>query len=174
MSYGHRSSGGALLAPHALDPVANLRAADRVDRSFHGPLVVVDKEPRWREDLGELFLHLFEFQGAGDGIGRAAPQFALVVDRGAVRAEIDARRQGAQDLDGRAIEPVPLVGQVGDPTVPLNLAYHATIPLDQESPQLCHVAWGASSWLPPAWDSDLHRGSSADRESDVRSRAAWA
>ena len=74
---------------HGLDPVAEHGAGVGVDGAFDDALVVIDEESRRDEDVRERLLHLIELDGAADGVGRAASELALIVDRRTERAEVD-------------------------------------------------------------------------------------
>src|SRR5205823_7159844 len=87
----HRLGTGPLFG-HGLDPVAEHGAGVGVDGAFDDALVVIDEETRWDEDLRELLFHLVELDGATDGIARATSQLALIVNRRALRAQIDPGR----------------------------------------------------------------------------------
>jgi hypothetical protein len=68
----------------AFDAVADLRAAVRSDRVFDGAFVVINEQARRRE-IGQLLLQPVELDGAGDGIGGATAELALVINRRALR-----------------------------------------------------------------------------------------
>src|SRR5437762_7230696 len=84
--------GTGTLFGHGLDPVAEHGAGVGIDGAFDDALVVVDKETRRDEDLRQLLFHLVELDGATDGIARATSQLALIVNRRALRTQIDPGR----------------------------------------------------------------------------------
>src|SRR6266550_6435812 len=87
----HRLGTGPLFGD-GLDPVAEHGAGVGVDGAFDDALVVIDEETRWDEDLRELLFYLVELDGAANGIARATSQLALIVNRRAMRAQIDPGR----------------------------------------------------------------------------------
>ena len=102
---------------HGLDPVTEHGAGIDVDRAFDDALVVVDEETRGNEDLRELLFHLVELDGAGDGVGGAASQLALVVNGRAFCSQVDLGRQGAKEGGWRGVKEIALIGDIGDPAV---------------------------------------------------------
>ena len=102
---------------HGFDPVTEHRAGIGVDGAFDDAFVVVNEETRGNEDLGKLLFHLIELDGAGDGVGSAAPQLTLVVKWRALCSEIDLGRQGAKEGGWRGVKIIALIGDIGDPAV---------------------------------------------------------
>mmetsp|Transcript_29724 Transcript_29724/g.64302 ORF Transcript_29724/g.64302 Transcript_29724/m.64302 type:complete len:303 (+) Transcript_29724:168-1076(+) len=79
-----------------LDAITNVGAGVLVGSPLHRPLVVVDEQTAGNEILFAL-LHLGEVEGAADGIGSAAAEATLVVDRKVLRrAQIHLGRQVLQ------------------------------------------------------------------------------
>jgi hypothetical protein len=112
----HRLGTGALFG-YGLDPVTEHGAGIGVNRAFDDAFVVVNEETRGDKDLGKLLFHLVELDSAGDGVGGARSELALVVNGRAFCAEIDLGRKGAQECWGRGVKVIALIGDIGDPAV---------------------------------------------------------
>src|SRR5580698_5812444 len=80
---------------HGFHAIADLCARVRIDGVLHIPLVVVDEQPGRREYFEFLFL-LLELDGSGYGIGGAAAELALIVDRWTTWPKIFLRRKFSQ------------------------------------------------------------------------------
>src|SRR2546427_13172488 len=75
-----------------------------------------------------------ELDGARNRVARAAAQLALVLDRRAEGSQVRARRQSRRNrLDG-AVQDVPLIRQIRNPTVAGRLG----LPLRRTSLRLWH------------------------------------
>ena len=80
-------------------------------------LVVIDEEPRGDELLAVL-LALIELDRRRDAVRRAAPEVALVVDRRALRPQVDGGGKSFREPEQRCgVEVVARVGQFVNPTV---------------------------------------------------------
>src|SRR5207244_734145 len=99
-----------------LDAVADHRARVGLGCVLDRPLVVVNEEAA-HVDEAHLVLPLQELDGARNRVARAAAQLALVLDRRAEGSQVRARRQSRRNrLDG-AVQDVPLIRQIRNPTV---------------------------------------------------------
>jgi hypothetical protein len=80
-------------------------------------LVEVDEEARRGKHLRRLLLHQIELDRRGDGVPGAGAELSLIVDllRG-LGAQIHVRGQLLQVGDGRRVELIPVIRDVGDPT----------------------------------------------------------
>src|SRR5262245_27753823 len=67
--------------------------------------------------------------GIGDGIRCTASQCALVQHRGTLGPEIDFGRQLCKHRLGCGVHMVPSIGEIRDPTILFNLAFHSLSPL---------------------------------------------
>src|SRR6267378_1992028 len=67
--------------------------------------------------------------GIGDSIRRTAPQRALVYYRGTLWPEVGFRRQCRKHALWCSIHMVPSIGEIRDPTILFNLAFHSLSPL---------------------------------------------
>src|ERR1700737_669140 len=89
-----------LLGTHALfndrfDALANSRAVIGLDGTFHPALIVINEKARRPESLRRLLFDLIELDGCTNSVRGATVEFALAVNRRAIFAEIDPRRQRA-------------------------------------------------------------------------------
>ncbi len=108
--------GADALLGHGFDPVADLGAGVRGDGVFGGSFVVVDEEAGGNE-VGEALFEAVEFDGGANGIGGAGAEVALVVNGGALGAEVDLGGQGSQVFDACGEEMIAVVGEVWEPAV---------------------------------------------------------
>ena len=83
-----------------LDTIANLRSGILINGAFDHSLVVIDEQARRREFPRALFA-LIELDCGADAVRGAASELSLVVDRRALRAQIDRRRQALRKADQR-------------------------------------------------------------------------
>src|SRR5256884_6223321 len=100
---------------HRLDAIADLRPRVAVDRPFQRALVVVDEESRRHDGMGRAFLALANLKRAGDGIGRARAQLALVVAGWKSGPQVRLRRQRLGQEWRRLVAESPLGGNVSGP-----------------------------------------------------------
>jgi hypothetical protein len=117
----HRLGTGPLFS-HSLNPVAEHGAGIGIHRAFDDALVVVDEETRRQKNLREFLFHLIELDGAGDGVGSATAELALVVNGRALFAQIDLRWKGAKEGGRRGVKEIALIGNIGDPAVALDFS----------------------------------------------------
>ena len=113
---GPLSLGADALLVDSGDAVADLRAAVGRRAALDLALVVVDEEARGHE-VPQVLLQQLELEGPRYGVGRAGADLPLVVDGGAVRAEIGAGRQVVGYGLGRHEHKVARVWEVGLPAV---------------------------------------------------------
>mmetsp|Transcript_7149 Transcript_7149/g.20219 ORF Transcript_7149/g.20219 Transcript_7149/m.20219 type:complete len:328 (+) Transcript_7149:225-1208(+) len=99
----------------AHDAVADGGPRILINAALHGALVVVDEEAAGNEVL-QPFLDLVEVEGGPDGVGGAAAEVALVVEREVLLgAEVDLRRQALHLLLRPSQNLVPEIGKVSLP-----------------------------------------------------------
>jgi hypothetical protein len=72
--------------------------------------------------LRELLFHLVELDGAGDGVGGATAELALIVNGRAFFSQVDLGRQGAKEGGWRGVKKIALIGDIGDPPVALDFS----------------------------------------------------
>jgi hypothetical protein len=61
---------------------------------------------------------------AGDGVGGATAELALVVNGRALRAQIDLGRKCGGDFHRRSVSKVAMIGQIANPTVTFDFVVH--------------------------------------------------
>ncbi len=134
-----------LLGTHALfndrfDALANSRAVIGIDGTFHPALVVINEKARRPESLRRLLFDLIELDRCTYSVRGATVEFALAVNRRAIFAEIDPRRQRTARFPGRCVELVPVIRKVRDPTIPDAVLTDHRRPLGQlfSSVVFCH------------------------------------
>lgn len=98
------------------DPVADHRPGVGLHRVFDDSLIVVDEEPAHVNEFHFVLLHQ-KLQSAGQCIGGATPKIRLVLNRRAAGTQVHLCREFDRNLPDRAINVVPLVRDVGEPTV---------------------------------------------------------
>ena len=117
----HRLGTGPLFG-HGLDPVPKHGAGIGIHHAFDDALVVVDEETRRQKNLREMLFHLVKLDGAGDGVGSATAELALVVYGRALCAQIDLAWKGAKEGGWRGVKEIALIGNIGDPAVALDFS----------------------------------------------------
>ena len=79
-----------------------------------------------------MLLELIELERSADRVGRAAPELSLVIDGRTELPQVDTRWQLAETGEGAWYTFVPLIGQIGNPSVILLRAWSDAGPASLE------------------------------------------